>query len=30
VLTADAQVNDIDKRDIVGDVLDEIPVPTVG
>ena len=30
VLTADAQVNDIDKRDIVADVLDEIPVPTVG
>jgi MoxR-like ATPase len=30
VLTADAQVNDIDKREIVEDVLDEIPVPTVG
>lgn len=30
VLTADAQVNDIAKREIIADVLDEIPVPTVG
>ena len=30
VLTADAQVNEVDKRDIVADVLAEIPVPTVG
>jgi MoxR-like ATPase len=29
VLTAEAQVNDVDKRAIVRDVLDEIPVPTV-
>ncbi|WP_276256683.1 AAA family ATPase [Halomontanus rarus] len=29
VLTAEAQVNDVDKQRIVQDVLDEIPVPTV-
>jgi MoxR-like ATPase len=29
VLTADAQVNDIDKDEIIDDVLEEIPVPTV-
>ena len=29
VLTAEAQVNDVDKAEIVGDVLDEVPVPTV-
>jgi len=29
VLTADAQVNDVDKRDIVADVLADTPVPTV-
>ena len=29
VLTADAQVNDVDKRDIVADVLEDTPVPTV-
>jgi len=29
VLTAEAQVNDVDKRQIVRDVLDEVPVPTV-
>jgi MoxR-like ATPase len=29
VLTADAQVNDIDKHEVIDDVLDETPVPTV-
>jgi len=29
VLTAEAQVNDIDKREVIDDVLEEIPVPTV-
>jgi MoxR-like ATPase len=29
VLTADAQVNDVDRRDIIADVLAEVPVPTV-
>jgi len=29
VLTAEAQVNDVDKREVIDDVLDEIPVPTV-
>jgi len=29
VLTAEAQVNDVDKRQVVRDVLDEVPVPTV-
>ena len=29
VLTPEAQVNDVDKRDVVRDVLDEIPVPTI-
>jgi len=28
-LTAESQVNDVDKSDIVRDVLDEIPVPTI-
>jgi len=30
VLTADAQVNEVDKRDVIGEVLEEVPVPTVG
>jgi MoxR-like ATPase len=29
VLTAEAQVNDVDKREIIDDVLDGVPVPTV-
>ena len=29
VLTADARVNDVPKRSVVEDVLDEVPVPTV-
>jgi len=29
VLTADAQVNEVDERDVVEEVLDEVPVPTV-
>ncbi|SNZ17082.1 MoxR-like ATPase [Natronoarchaeum philippinense] len=29
VLTAEAKVNDVDKRQVVRDVLDEVPVPTV-
>ena len=29
VLTAEAQVNDVDKREVVEDVLGEVPVPTV-
>jgi len=29
VLTPDAAVEDVDKRDIVQDVLDEVPVPTI-
>jgi len=29
VLTAEAQVNDVDKREVIDDVLEEIPVPTV-
>ena len=29
VLTADARVNDVAKESVVGDILDEVPVPTV-
>lgn len=29
VLTPQAQVNEVQKRDVVGDILDEVPVPTV-
>jgi len=29
VMTAEAQVNDVDKRVVVQEILDEIPVPTV-
>jgi MoxR-like ATPase len=29
VLTPDAKVEDVDKRDVVEAVLDEVPVPTV-
>jgi MoxR-like ATPase len=29
VLTADAQVNEVDKRDVIEEMLDEVPVPTV-
>jgi MoxR-like ATPase len=29
VLTAEAQVNDVEKRAVVDDVLDDVPVPTV-
>ncbi|WP_276255856.1 AAA family ATPase [Halomontanus rarus] len=29
VLTAEAQVNDVDKAEVVQDILDEVPVPTV-
>lgn len=29
VLTAEAQVNDVDKREIIREVLNEVPVPTV-
>jgi MoxR-like ATPase len=29
VLTADAQVNEVDKRDVIKEMLDEVPVPTV-
>jgi MoxR-like ATPase len=29
VLTADATVSDVRKRDVVRDVLDQVPVPTV-
>ena len=29
VLTAEAQVNDVDKREVVDDVVAEVPVPTV-
>jgi MoxR-like ATPase len=29
VLTADATVSEVDKRDVVRDVLDQVPVPTV-
>jgi MoxR-like ATPase len=29
VLTPDARVDDVDRRDVVADVLDSVPVPTV-
>jgi len=29
VLTAEAQVNDVQKREVIRDVLDDVPVPTV-
>ena len=29
VLTADAQVNEVDERDVIEEVLEEVPVPTV-
>jgi MoxR-like ATPase len=29
VLTAESQVNDVDKREVVREILDEVPVPTV-
>lgn len=29
VLTPEAQVNDVDKTDVVDDILDEVPVPTI-
>jgi MoxR-like ATPase len=29
VLTADARVNSVEKRDVVADILDDLPVPTI-
>ena len=29
VLTAEAQVNDVQKRDVMSEIIDEVPVPTV-
>jgi MoxR-like ATPase len=29
VLTPEAQVNEVEKTEVVGDLLDEVPVPTI-